>query len=60
MSLDEIKSEIAKLNDSIKIIDSTYDTSSLETEKEKLISEQSSPEFYSDRERCKRWGSALA
>ncbi len=60
MSLDEIKERISELEDAIQIINSTFDISALTAEKEALVTEQSSPDFYSDRDRVQKVGKRIS
>ncbi len=60
MSLDEIKNTIAKLSDDLKIIQSVYNKSALQTEKQQLLDEQSKPDFYADLGNVQRVGKRIS
>jgi len=60
VNLDEIKNEINRLNEGLKIIQSVYDKSALQTEKQQLLDEQSKPDFYTDLERVQKVGKRIS
>ena len=60
MSLDEIKIEIAKLSDDLKIVQSVYDKVALQAEKDKLLAEQNEPNFYADLPRVQKVGKRIS